>query len=259
MWVNPRMRIKYSVSLWNYSHYAHVPSLEGIITLLREQYYGIELWGSWREEKKDLFDEVGRKRLKHVLQGVTVSLHTAGASTFDLHKKQIDAAVDLGAEVIVVHPSDFISKDNSDLDVQLASKVVAYASEHGVRLALENGQLPFLANAVEKVEGLGICLDVGHVYLTPDPMSKFLDALKERIIHLHIQDVLPEAEAGLPCTGKDHYIPGTGGISDKDWVLLATTLKEINFQGIAVFEIQPRNPLQTAFLGRTFMQKLLEI
>ncbi len=90
-------------------------------------------------------------------------------------------------------------------------------------------------------------------------MSKFLDALKERIIHLHIQDVLSEAEARLPCTGKDHYIPGTGGIPDKDWNLFATTLQEINFQGIAVFEIQPRNPLQTAFLGRTFMRTLLEM
>ena len=191
------MRIRYSVSLWNYSHYTHVPSLERIITLLREQDYGIELWGSWKETK-DLFDEVGRKRLKHVLQGMTVSLHTAGANTFDLHKKQIDAAVDLGAEVVVLHSSDFVSNDNSDLDVQLACKAVAYASEHGVRLALENGQLPFLANAIEKVEGLGICLDVGHVYLTPHPMSKFLDTLKERIIHLHIQDVLTEAEPGLP-------------------------------------------------------------
>ena len=251
------MRIRYSVSLWNYSHYTNVLSLERVIALLREQDYGIELWGSWKEEK-DLFDEVGRKRLKHVLQGMTVSLHTAGADTFDLHKKQIDAAVDLGAEVVVLHSSDFFTKTNRDLNVQLACKAVAYASEQGVRLALENGQLPFLVNAIEKVEGLSICLDVGHVYLTPDPMSKFLDALKERIIHLHIQDVLSEAEVGLPCTGKDHYIPGTGGIPDKDWNLFATTLQEINFRGIAVFEIQPRNPLQTAFLGRAFMQNLLE-
>jgi sugar phosphate isomerase/epimerase len=249
------MRIRYSVSLWNYLHYADVPDLERIITLLREQDYGIELWGSWKE--KDLFDEVGRTRLKHVLQGMTVSLHTAGANTFDLHKKQIDAAVGWGAEVVVVHPGDFVSRDHSDLDVQLACQAVAYASEHGVRVALENGQLPFLVNAIETVEGLGICLDVGHVYLTPDPMNKFLAALKERIIHLHIQDVLPAAEAGLPCTGKDHYIPGTGGIPDKDWNLFATTLQEINFQGIAVFEIRPRNPLQTAFLGRAFMRTLL--
>ena len=251
------MHIKYSVSLWNYFHYSNVPSLERLITLLREQDYGIELWGSWREEK-DLFDEVGRKRLKDILQGMKVSLHTAGADTFDLHKKQIDAAVDFGAEVVVLHRDDLVSKDNSNLDVHLTWQAVKYAAKHGVKIALENGELPFLVNAIEKVEGLGVCLDVGHVYFTSDPMSKFLYALKERIIHLHIQDILPKSESNLPHTDEDHYVPGTGGIPDADWKLVVRTLKEIDFQGIAVFEIRPRNPLQTALLGTNFMQKLLQ-
>lgn len=251
------MDIKYSVSLWNYLHYADVPSLERVITLLREQDYGIELWGSWREEK-DLFDEVGRKRLKDILQDMKVSLHTAGANTFDLHKKQIDAAVDFGAEVVVLHPSDLTSNDNSCLDSHLACQIVKYAAKHGVRIALENGELPFLVNAIEKVQGLGVCLDIGHVYFTSNSLGEFLNALKERITHLHIQDILPEDELALPRTGKDHYIPDTGGIPAADWQLLAATLKEINFQGIAVFEIQPRNPLQTALLGMNFVQKLLE-
>jgi len=251
------MRIKYSVSLWNYFHYASVPSLERIIMLLREQNYGIELWPSWKEEK-DLFDEVGRKRLKYLLEGMEVTLHTGGGNTFDLHQKQIDAAVDFGAEVIVLHPSNLVSRNNSNLDVQLTSRAVAYTGERGVKLALENGKLPFLASTIERVDGLGICLDVGHVYFTSDPMSKFLDVLKERIIHLHLQDILPKGEDNLPHTGKDHYMLGTGGIPDTDWQLLAATLKEINFQGIAVFEIQPRNPLQTALLGMDFMQELLE-
>ncbi len=251
------MDIEYSVSLWNYFHYADVPSLERVITLLREQDYGVELWGSWREEK-DLFDEVGRKRLKDILQGMKVSLHTAGANTFDLHKKQIDAAVDLGAEVVVLHPVDLTSKDSSNLDVHLALQTVKHAAKHGVEIALENGELPFLVNAIEEVEGLGICLDVGHIYFTSNSLDEFLHALKERIIHLHIQDILPEDELALPGTGKDHYIPGTGGIPDSDWQLLTATLKEIDFQGIAVLEIQPRNPLQTALLGMNFMQKLLQ-
>ena len=54
-----KVDMKYSVSLWNYFHYADVPSLERVITLLREQDYGVELWGSWREEK-DLFDDLAK-------------------------------------------------------------------------------------------------------------------------------------------------------------------------------------------------------
>jgi len=256
-----KVRIKYAVSLWNYSHYAHVPSLEHVITFLRERGYGVELWGTWKKEE-NLFDEVGRRRLKYILQGMEVSLHSAEAETFDLHRMQIDAAADFGAEIVVVHPIHFRSKDNSDLDVRLACKITAYAAEKGVTIALENGlekwDLAFLVNAIKKVEGLGICLDVGHVYFTGDPLSKYLNALKERIIHLHIQDTLASNEPVLPYIGKDHYIPGTGGIPDTDWKLLATTLKEIDFQGMAVFEIRPRDPLQAAFLGRTFMEELLE-
>ncbi len=225
--------------------------------LLREQNYGIELCPSLKEEK-DLFDEVGRKRLKYLLEGMEVTLHTGGGNTFDFHQKQIDVAVDFGAEVIVLHPSNLVSRNNSNLDVQLASRAVAYAGERGVKLALENGKLPFLASTIERVERLGICLDVGHVYFTSDPMSKFLDVLKERIIHLHLQDIRPKGEDNLPHTAKRHYMLGTGGIPDTDWQLLAATLKEINFQGIAVFEIHPRNPLQTALLGMDFMQEFLE-
>ncbi len=251
------MQIKYSVSLWNYFHYADVPSLERIIRLVREQDYGIELWPLWKEE--NLFDEIGRRRLKYILQDMKVSLHAGEANTFDLHKKQIDAAVDFGAEVIVLHSANFLLKDKSGLDVPLTRQVVVYAADRGVRIALENGQLPFLVNAIEKVERLGICLDIGHVYFTSDPMNKFLGALKERIIHLHIQDTLPKSEDNLPHIRiKDHYMVGTGGIPDRDWERLVVVLKEINFQGIAVFEIHPRDPLQTAFLGREFMQKFLQ-
>ncbi len=251
------MQLKYAVSLWNYFHYADVPKLEDIIKLLRQQGYGVELWDSFKGEK-DLFNEAGRKRLKPLLQGMQVSLHSAGVNTFDFHRKQIEAAADLGAEVIVLHADDVVSKDESGLDTELACKVVEYAAGHSIKLALENGRLSFLVDAVEKVDGLGICIDVGHIYFTSDSMAEYLNALKERIIHLHIQDILPEDESESGCAFKEHYIPGTGAIPSQDWELLITTLREIDFQGMAVFEIAPRNPLQTALLGKTFLEKLTE-
>lgn len=248
------MRMNYSISLWNYYHYSKVSSLERIITLLREQGYGVELWGKWQEET-DLFDEIGRVRLNHLLRGMRVSVHSAVVNTFDEHKKQIDTAAEWGAEVIVLHPEDLVPEGKTKFDAQFCQDIVTYATDHGVRLALENGKLPFLVNAIEKVAALGICLDVGHIYFTPDPMIKYLDSLKERIIHLHLQDILSPIENELPHTGKDHFTPGTGGIPTEDWELLAATLNEINFQGIAVFEIQPRNPLQTALLAKEFLEK----
>ncbi len=251
------MRIDYAVSLWNYSHYANAPSLERVLAMLRAHGYGVELWGRWRDEV-DLYDETGRRRVKNALDGMPVSLHTALVDTLAGHRKQVDAAVDLGAQVLVLHPSDLYVAHTRDLDVALARQVVDYAGARGIKLALENGQLPFLANAFAEVPGLYACLDVGHVYLTPDPMAKFMEVMHGRLIHLHLQDlaVPPLVDQRFPGTGVDHYTPGAGGIPQQDWALLIRTLREIEFTGTAVFEIQPPNPVQTAHVGREFLASL---
>ncbi len=251
------MHITYAISLWDYTHYADSPSIERICASLREHGYGIELWPTWRDEQ-DLYDEIGRRRLVAALQGMPVTLHTTmTANTIELHKKQIDAAAAVGASLVVLHPTDLAPKGASAPDLALTRAAVAYASEKGVRLALENGKFGFLAEAASNVEGLGICLDVGHIYLNHESMAVFLGELKSRLIHLHIQDLMSDVEmAALPRQMKDHYIPGTGSIPRSDWELLARTLHEVDFNGTAVIEVQPRRPLQVGLLTKMFFQDL---
>jgi sugar phosphate isomerase/epimerase len=251
------MQLDYAVSIWNYTHHVSPRSVEEMIGLVREREMGIELWGAWKHES-DLYSEENRLRLKALLEGMKVSLHSALSNSWRQHKKQIDAAAAWGANVVVLHSSDLVTKQGEGLDYGLAREVVTYAAEQQVQIALENGQLPVLAGAIEAVEQLGICLDVGHVYLTNEPMHVFLDVLGQRIIHLHLHDHLaPELiETGaMP----DHYALGSGGIPKDDWHLLAGKLREIDFSGMAVFEIRPRSPLQTAHLGSVFMNKLLDL
>jgi sugar phosphate isomerase/epimerase len=250
------MKIDYSISQWNFFHYGTLPRLEQEIARVREMGYGIELWGWWGAER-DLYAPESCSRLKPALQGMRVSLHSALVHSFAEQQKQIDAARALGARVLVVHSDEFFLPGSRELDRALCQDVVAYATEQGVQIALENGQLSFLVNALEAVEDLKICLDVGHVYLTTNTMREFLTALKTRIVHLHLQDILTPAELGLPQTGMDHYTPGSGGIPIADWKLLVATLQEIDFEGLAVFEIRPRNPGQTARLGAQFFNALL--
>jgi sugar phosphate isomerase/epimerase len=249
------MKLQYAISLWNYSHYPEPGTLEGVLGAIRELGYGIELWAQW-QRGSSLYATGERARLQAALGSMPVSLHSAIVRSFDEHRAQVDAAHDLGARVLVVHSDEFYAGDGRELDVALCRDVVAYAGKQGVCIALENGQLPFLEQAVAAVEGLRICLDIGHVYLTDQPMRAFLSALKGRIVHLHLQDLLTPAEEGLPVPGRDHYTPGTGGIPGEDWRLLAATLQEIDFDGMAVFEIRPRNPYQTAVLGRRFFDGL---
>jgi sugar phosphate isomerase/epimerase len=245
------VRIQYAISLWNFSHYASVGSLEQELGRIRELGYGVELWGQWRDIE-DLYSKSRRVMVKDALGDMLVSLHSAIVHTFAEHQAQVDAAHDLGASVLVVHSDEFFVSGQRQLDVTLCRNVVAYAAERGVRIALENGQLPFLEQAIAAVDGLKICLDIGHVYLTDAPLRDFLAAVGPRIIHLHLQDILSPAEAGLPHAGMDHYVPGSGGIPSADWRLLAATLQEMDFDGTAVFEIRPRNPYQTAHLGKHF-------
>jgi sugar phosphate isomerase/epimerase len=250
------MRIQYAISLWNFSHYARVGSLEQELGKIRELGCGVELWGQWRGTQ-NLYGESLRVRLKKALGDMPVSLHTALAYSFAAHKAQVDAAHDLSARVLVVHSDEFFADAQGALDVALCRDVVAYAAKRGVCIALENGQLPFLERAIAAVDNLEICLDVGHVYLTEVPMRDFLTALKSRIVHLHLQDILSPMETDIPHAGADHYALGSGGIPSEDWELLTTTLQEIGFDGTAVFEIQPRNPYQTALLGMRFLDGLL--
>jgi len=250
------MKITYSISLWNFYHYSRQPSLERVIQTVRQAGYGIEIWGAWGDEL-NLYDAVGRKRLATMTEGMTVSLHSNVAQKREQMLEHIDTAAAIGGRVIVLHPDDLaIADDRKKPNLDYARWAVEYADRRGVRLALENGELGFLCETIEAVDGLGFCLDTGHPY-PGGSIADFLNALKHRLIHLHLQDILPQAEKNVPDAFGDHYILGTGGIPAADWQNLSHTLKEINFDGIGVFEIHPRNPLQTAFLGRGFIEGLV--
>lgn len=250
------MNVTYAISLWNFSHYAGPGDLEGELAAVRAQGYGIELWPHWPGEP-DLYSPAMRDRLVSALAGMPVSLHSALVRGFAAQAAQVDAAAELGANVLVTHSDEFFQEGTRRLDAPLCRDVVAYAAERGVRVALENGQLPFLAAAIGAVEGLHVCLDVGHVYLTDALLCDFLDALGPRIIHLHLQDMGLPGEAEMPHALRDHYTPGTGSIPAGDWHLLARTLRALDFRGMAVFEVRPRNPYHTARLGRQFFQEVL--
>lgn len=242
------MKIQYSVSLWNFSHYAPYPTLERIVQRVREEGFGIELW-QWSPNEADLYDETGRKRLAGLLEGMAVSLHSGclgGRFGLDYHRKQIDAAVCFGAKTIIMHDSD-LTKDNGEFDVDMVNRAIQYAASKGVTLCLENGYaFDSLAKGLDAFPELSFCLDVGHVYMAKSTMKIHLDAYKHRLAHMHLQDIRLPSEDAMPLAPSDHYTPGSGGIPHEDWQLLGSTLREIDFNGIATIEVLPRNPLQLA-------------
>jgi len=237
------MQLNYRISMWNYTHYSRRMGLEEMVREIADAGYGIELWPAWREDG-DLHNPVYRDRLKLLLSDIESSWHTGAVNDFEGNKTQVDTAAAVGSDVVVVHPGT-IQVDGDTPDYGLARGVVDYAKEQNVTIALENGPLDVLTRALEQVDGLAICIDTGHIYFTEQPMEAYLDALKHRLVHLHVQ----EAEAS-----SDHYVPGTGVIPKDDWNLFLQTLEEIQFSGAAVFEIRPRTPLQTAEAAIAFLE-----
>jgi len=235
----------YRVSLWNYYHYSSVPSLERVIADVKAQGYGIELWPAWQQER-NLYTELYYEPVKAMLRGVRASLHSSGPQDFEGHKAEIDFAAYVGADRIVVHP-DHLKVNVEKPDFALARDVLEYGRTKGVAIVLENGQLEELVRTIEAIPEFGICLDTGHVYFTSHTMKDFVDALKPRIAHLHLQDTLEES---------DHYILGTGIIPRTDWEYLWAALAEMRFHGPAVFEIRPRTVLRSVEESIQFLRSV---
>ena len=195
------------------------------------------------------FNEENRDRLKKLLKGVPSSWHGGGPDIF----QEIDTASYVGSDVIVGHAGNF-HLEGKNPDFAFAKRVLDYAKGKNVTMVMENsaggGFLPDLKKAIEELDDLKICLDTGHIYVYDEPnasMKAYVDALKNRLHHLHLNDFLNHPVRDY--TGgsyPEHFIPGTGIMPREDWLYLFRALEEVNFRGAAVLEIRPRVPLETA-------------
>lgn len=156
-------------------------------------------------------------------------------------RKEIDLTSDLGAQTLVIHPACLgLATPDDRLDVPRIRGAADYAARRGVRLALENMRNG--AWALDRVlaeigtdlaaTNLGICVDVGHAFLStdlgPEPIGAYLERYREQVIHLHLHD-----NEG---TADDHLVVGDGRI---DWPSLMRTLDDVEFSGTCVFEVRP--------------------
>jgi len=252
------MKIEYRISLWNYTFYARIESLEEAVKEIVDAGYGVEIFPRWENVSNvasrvlvDLSNRENVEKLKVLFKGLKPSLHSGGVNNFGEHQRQIDVAAFIGGDVIVYH-ADYLRVSPgamcAKVDFGYAREVVAYAKGKGVIAALENGPLEVLEESLAKIEGLKICFDTGHVLPQPQNIKDFVDRLRKDIVHLHLQD---------PLLQRDHLIPGTGLIKEEEWLYLFEALKEENFQGAGVFEIKPRYPLHSAQDGKRFLDKCI--
>jgi sugar phosphate isomerase/epimerase len=171
--------------------------------------------------------------------GLPVTAHTE-YYTWDPARLASDTrrAADLGARLLVVHPSRFGMEDETPMDVPAVRRLCAQARDLGVTLALENvpSGLPTLQHALDAVgrdpeaTGLGICLDTGHANLsaTADaiPPVRFVEALRDVIVQVHVHDNNGRDDQHLP--------PGDGTL---DWPPLLEALRTLPARALFCMEL----------------------
>lgn len=155
---------------------------------------------------------------------------------------EVDFASTLGAGVLVLHPVCLgLASSEDRMDVGEVRRMAGYAADCGVRLALENVRnsawaldcvLDRIGDDVERTN-LGICIDVGHAFLSSDagssPVYGYLERYRKQIVHLHIHD-----NNG---SGDDHLPVGDGRI---DWEDVLRKVCRIGYRGTAVLEVRSR-------------------
>ena len=285
------MELNFSISLWNYIHYfplkkggtnfAFDNGLDGLAAVVDDvaaQGFGVEPWGKWtswewtspaREglisQQIDLYDPENHQRLSEILGGVRSSWYTGNEDTVVEYQRQIDTVAATDSRVLVVHAGNlFLS--GPDPDYGFAREVLQCAAAKKVTIALENASegeadedpslwnLEILRRALDTLPDLKVCLDTTHTQkYRRHPLREYIDALKERLCHLHISDAFAPDEP----FARMHTTPGHGSIPEDDWQYLLETLDEIDFRGDAVLEIIPSSPSRIAQETRRFLGQLV--
>jgi sugar phosphate isomerase/epimerase len=167
----------------------------------------------------------------------------ARAATEDYLRKTVDFTAAIGAEVVVVVPSQ-IGKGEPMAEaeqewawcVEGLGNVGRYAQEHGVKIAIEpilRWETYFVNRAEQAVKlaeyvdlpSVGVCLDSANMYGEEvDPVAA-IKATGKRLFDFHVADA-------------NRRPPGQGAI---DWSPLLAALGEVGYDGPLGVELLPVN------------------
>ncbi|MBQ9773700.1 MAG: sugar phosphate isomerase/epimerase [Clostridia bacterium] len=149
--------------------------------------------------------------------------------------KWIRRAGEAGFRYAVIHPSgEPIGDADRESAMQASEKslrtLAAVAREAGIALAVEN--LPRTCLAKNSAElsrliavdpDLRVCFDTNH--LLQEPALDFMEALRDRIVTLHVSD--------YDFINERHWLPGHGL---QDWAAVMHKLDEISYDGVLMYE-----------------------
>ncbi len=203
----------------------------------------------------------GRNKIKKMLadHGMRVcSLHTpfdkqldissphpsAIRKTIDCYKQCMDAAFDLGARVVIFHPTAYMQFDDlasrKRVIVDNVSCLLDDIDDTDIRLAIENEHFPpaneILGYSLDVIADAryGFCYDTSHDNLTGHPLE-ILRRFGHRLLTTHISDNLSEND--------DHMLPYEGTFP---WPDFCRIFSKLRFNGVFLLEVEMRESSLTS-------------
>lgn len=156
---------------------------------------------------------------------------------FTRHSELLKKAADIGIKVMVIHPSiepyeESERHEKMQRSKEYLSDLAELADKNGAVVAVENLPRTCLGrNSSDMLELLSAddrlrsCFDTNH--LLSQPIKEYILDMKDKIITTHVSD--------FDFKNERHWLPGEGKI---DWPELIGALKEINYTGPLVYELE---------------------
>jgi len=188
-------------------------------------------------------------------------------ATIEHLKKVILASEKLGINLVTT----FIGRDqnknveeNLELFKTIWPPIIAFAEEHGVRVAIENCPMLFgkdqwpggqnLATSpriwrelfkIIPSPNFGINFDPSHFVWQMMDYTQPLYEFKERMFHIHFKDIKLYKEklndVGLMAYPLDYMSPKLPGLGDVDWGAFISALRDIGYDSFTCVEVEDRS------------------
>ena len=172
---------------------------------------------------------------------IDISKPELAEKTIEYLKGYIDKASQIGIDKFVIHASgEPIGENERPLRMETAKKSLAtlaeFADARGAKIAVENLPRTCLGRNSSDIKellsahpSLVSCFDTNH--LLKQDFCEYLDEVGDTIITLHVSDYDFKDER--------HWLPYEGKI---DWQKMLEKLKELNYSGVWLYEIDLNAP-----------------
>ena len=174
-----------------------------------------------------------------------------GDAYVEILRKNIDNCAAIGVPILVVHPqTNLLPGAEVRLGLPRLERVIAYAAERGIRIAIENVDSDELLTAAMETfrePHVGFCYDSGHeCWLTPD--AHYLRRYGDRLLCLHLND--------NDKTWDKHFLPGDG---KADFEEILRDLRAADYKGPVTLEVAYKGDYPARYTPEAYIRRCHEI